>query len=67
MSTIGRILGITSGCNLGPVNKVDAINANKFIQSAVTSKQQYNLYHPACANSTPYGDSPLAKRLDISA
>ncbi len=65
--SVGKILGISAGYKAGNISKPEFTLANNFIQQSVSSAQTYNLNHPAQANSTPYGESPRAKHLDLLA
>lgn len=61
--SVGKILGIGNGYNTGLINKIEAIQPQNFIQTAITAGQNINLNQPEHRNSTPYGDSPNGKHL----
>lgn len=63
--SVGKVLGIGAGYNAGATRRIEGIQPQKFIQQSVSSGKAYNLNYPAQANSTPYGESPRAKHLDI--
>lgn len=67
LSSVGKIFGNIRTNYSNPINKIDAVQAQNFIQASVSSENDYNLYKPAQKNSTPYGDSPRAQTLDILA
>lgn len=61
--SVGNILGALKTNYSGYVGKVDAIQAQNFIQSATSAGQNINLNRPEHRNSTPYGESPNTGRL----
>lgn len=65
--SVGKILGIGAGYKAGAIDKTKALQKSNFIQTSVNAGQAFNLNHPAIANSTPYGTSPRANRLDLLA
>lgn len=52
-----------------PVNFQEAKRTQQYQQPTLGSfnTAKFNLNHPAAADSTPYGNSPLAKHLDLLA
>lgn len=60
---VGNILGALKSNYTSYVSRIDAAQAQNFIQNATSAGQNINLYHPEHRNSTPSGESPNTGRV----